>query len=59
VIGASVARAAASYGWRSMNNDEFKQSLQRMQDAEKVFYDFTYDPIHTGTYDHINYYAGT
>ncbi len=57
MIGASVARAAASYGWRSMNNDEFKQSLQRTQDAERVFYDFTYDPDYAlRTYDHINYY---
>lgn len=41
-----------------MNNDtEVKQPLQRMQDAAKVFYDFTYDPEHTlRTYDHINYY---
>jgi len=41
-----------------MNNDtEVKQSLRRMQDAAKVFYDFTYDPEYTlRTYDHINYY---
>jgi hypothetical protein len=41
-----------------MNNDtEIKQSLRKMQDAAKVFYDFTYDPEHTlRTYDHINYY---
>ncbi len=40
-----------------MNNDEFKQSLQRTQDAERVFYDFTYDPDYAlRTYDHINYY---
>jgi hypothetical protein len=57
VIGATVTRAAASYRWRNMNNDEFKQPLQRMQDAAEVFYDFTYDPEYTlRTYDHINYY---
>jgi hypothetical protein len=41
-----------------MNNDtDVKQSLQRMQDAAKVFYDFTYDPASAlRTYDHINYY---
>ena len=41
-----------------MNNDtEVKQSLQKMQDAAKVFYDFTYDPEYTlRTYDHITYY---
>ncbi len=40
-----------------MNNDEFKQSLPRMQDAANVFYDFTYDPDYAlRTYDHINYY---
>jgi hypothetical protein len=41
-----------------MNNDtEVKQSLRKMQDAAKVFYDFTYDPEYTlRTYDHINYY---
>jgi len=40
-----------------MNQDELKQSLQRMQDAAKVFYDFTYDPEYTlRTYDHVNYY---
>jgi len=40
-----------------MNNDEFKKSLQRMRDAARVFYDFTYDPEYTlRTYDHINYY---
>jgi len=40
-----------------MDNDEFQQSLQRMQDAARVFYDFTYDPEYAlRTYDHINYY---
>ena len=41
-----------------MNNDtEVKQSLRRMQDAARAFYDFTYDPEYTlRTYDHINYY---
>jgi len=41
-----------------MNNDtEVRQSLRKMQDAAKVFYDFAYDPQHTlKTYDHINYY---
>ena len=40
-----------------MNNDDLKQSQQRMQDAGKIFYDFTYDPGYTlRTYDHINYY---
>jgi len=40
-----------------MNNNEFKQSQKRVQDAAKVFYDFTYDPEHAlRTYDHINYY---
>jgi hypothetical protein len=41
-----------------MNNDtEVRQSLRKMQDAAKVFYDFTYDPQRTlQTCDHINYY---
>jgi hypothetical protein len=40
-----------------MNQDELKQSLQRMQDAGRVFYDFTDDPEYPlRTYDHINYY---
>jgi hypothetical protein len=58
VSGAAVTRAAVSYGWHTMNNDtEVRQSLQRMQDAAKVFYDFTYDPASAlRTYDHINYY---
>ncbi|MEN6429039.1 MAG: hypothetical protein ABFE13_27135 [Phycisphaerales bacterium] len=41
-----------------MNDDtEARQSLRKMQDAAKVFYDFTYDPEYTlRTFDHINYY---
>src|SRR4030042_2294837 len=41
-----------------MNNDtEVKQCLRKMQDAAKVFYNFTYDPEYTlRTYDHVNYY---
>ena len=41
-----------------MNNEAaVKQSLRKMQDAAKVFYDFTYNPEYAlRTYDHINYY---